>query len=105
MLRLSEGVLQRAWKELATSEERWQVVVPKSLREAVLGTCHGGAGSGHFGTSKTLCRLRRGFTGVSTGGMLKTYAAAVMTAWHTRGHSTSPTLLYNSRYPGHRWRG
>lgn len=36
-------------------------MVPKSLREALLGACHGGAGSGHFGTSKTLCQLRRGF--------------------------------------------
>lgn len=36
-------------------------MVPKSLREAVLGPCHGGSGSGHFGTSKTLCWLRRGF--------------------------------------------
>uniref|UniRef100_A0A673WIT2 Reverse transcriptase domain-containing protein n=1 Tax=Salmo trutta TaxID=8032 RepID=A0A673WIT2_SALTR len=35
-LRLADGVLQRAWKESATGEERWQVVVPKALREAVL---------------------------------------------------------------------
>lgn len=60
MLRLSEGVLQHAWKEPATGEERWQVVVPKSLREAVLGACHEGASSGHYGSSKTLCRLRKG---------------------------------------------
>lgn len=61
VLRLSEGVLQRAWKEPATGEERWQVVVPKAFREAVLGACHGGAGTGHFGSSKTLRRLRQGF--------------------------------------------
>lgn len=59
--RLSDGVLQRAWKEPATGEERWQVVVQKSLREAVLGACHGCAGFGHFGSSKTLCWLRKGF--------------------------------------------
>lgn len=31
-LRLADGVLQRAWKESATGEERWQVVVPKHCR-------------------------------------------------------------------------
>uniref|UniRef100_A0AAV2M0P6 Gypsy retrotransposon integrase-like protein 1 n=1 Tax=Knipowitschia caucasica TaxID=637954 RepID=A0AAV2M0P6_KNICA len=40
-------------------EERWQIVVPKALRDGVLGACHGGAGSGHFGTTKTLYRLRQ----------------------------------------------
>lgn len=35
-LRVRDGVLQRAWKE-----ERWQVVVPRALREAVLKTSHG----------------------------------------------------------------
>lgn len=60
-LRLSEGVLQRAWKEPATGEDRWQVIVPKMLKEAVLTACHGSTGSGHFGVSKTLRRLRQGF--------------------------------------------
>ncbi|KAJ8401943.1 hypothetical protein AAFF_G00375240 [Aldrovandia affinis] len=40
-LRLCDCVLQRAWKEPATGEEKWQVVVPKGLKES--------AGSGHFG--------------------------------------------------------
>ncbi|KAF7664015.1 hypothetical protein LDENG_00192480 [Lucifuga dentata] len=61
MLRLKDGVLQRAWKEPATGEERWQVVVPKSLKEAILGACHGGTGAGHFGVSKTLRCLCQGF--------------------------------------------
>lgn len=60
-LRVKEGVLQRAWKVPATGEERWQVVVPKALRESVLKACHGTAGAGHFGVSKTLRRLRQGF--------------------------------------------
>lgn len=60
-LRLADGVLQRAWKESATGEERWQVVVPKALREAVLQSTHGGVGTGHFGVTKTLRRLRQGF--------------------------------------------
>ncbi|CAI5661042.1 unnamed protein product [Oreochromis niloticus] len=45
----------------ATGEERWQVVVPRSLRSAVLEACHGSTGSGHFGVSKTLRRLRQGY--------------------------------------------
>ena len=60
-LRVSEGVLQRAWKEPATGEERWQVIVPSSLRDAVLRASHGTAGAGHFGVAKTLRRLRQGF--------------------------------------------
>ncbi|KAK3548980.1 hypothetical protein QTP70_024803, partial [Hemibagrus guttatus] len=35
ILQLSDGVLQRAWKESATGEARWQVLVPKALRELV----------------------------------------------------------------------
>lgn len=33
---MKETVLQRVWNEPATGEERWQVVVPRTLREAVL---------------------------------------------------------------------
>ena len=60
-LRLCEGVLQRGWKEPATGETRWQVVVPRSLRGVVLQAVHGAPGSGHFGVGKTLRRLRQGF--------------------------------------------
>ncbi|KAJ8409555.1 hypothetical protein AAFF_G00229560 [Aldrovandia affinis] len=44
-LRLCDGVLQRAWKEPATGEEKWQVVVPKGLKESVLKAMHGAAGT------------------------------------------------------------
>ena len=62
-LRLSGGVLQRAFKTAATGEEQWQVVVPKAkgLQEAVLKAMHGAGGSGHFGVTKTLRRLRQSF--------------------------------------------
>uniref|UniRef100_A0A3Q1EU28 Gypsy retrotransposon integrase-like protein 1 n=1 Tax=Acanthochromis polyacanthus TaxID=80966 RepID=A0A3Q1EU28_9TELE len=53
-LRLHEGVLQRGWTEPATGEIRWQVVVPRALRETVLRAVH-------FSISKTLRRLRQGF--------------------------------------------
>lgn len=40
-------VLQRVWKEPATGEKRWQVVVPEGLCEGVLRAMHRAAGSGH----------------------------------------------------------
>ncbi|KAJ7989377.1 hypothetical protein DPEC_G00303900 [Dallia pectoralis] len=60
-LRVAEGVLQRGWKQPATGEMTWQVVVPKGLQGEVLQQLHGGVGAGHFGVSKTLKRVRRGF--------------------------------------------
>ena len=60
-LQVKDGVLQRAWREPATGEERWQVVVPRALRESVLKASHGTTGAGHFGVSKTLRRLRQSF--------------------------------------------
>ncbi|KAJ8383354.1 hypothetical protein AAFF_G00221440 [Aldrovandia affinis] len=56
-LRLCDCVLQRAWKEPATGEEKWQVVVPKGLKESVLKAMHGAAGSGHFGVIAPCQRL------------------------------------------------
>ncbi|XP_029595362.1 uncharacterized protein LOC115178352 [Salmo trutta] len=61
VLRVAEGVLQRGWKKPATGEITWQVVVPKRLQGSVLQQLHGGVGAGHFGVSKTLKRVRKGF--------------------------------------------
>ncbi|KAJ8006814.1 hypothetical protein DPEC_G00111130 [Dallia pectoralis] len=60
-LRVAEGVLQKGWKQPATGEMTWQVVVPKELQGEVLQQLHGGVGAGHFGVSKTLKRVRQGF--------------------------------------------
>ena len=60
-LRLTEGVLQRAWKDPATGELRWQLVVPRAERLTVLKVVHGATGAGHFGVTKTLRRLRQSF--------------------------------------------
>lgn len=81
-----------------------QVVVPKFLREAVLGACHGGEGSGHFCSSKTLCRLRRGFYWGQHWRDVKTSADAAMTAQPTRGRLKSPMRRCSSSRLGHRWR-
>lgn len=60
-VKLQEGVLKRSWQEPATGEPRWQVVVPKDLKEQVLEAHHGLPGVGHFGVTKTLRRLRQAF--------------------------------------------
>lgn len=60
-LHLCDGMLQRGWREPATGDVRWQVVVPRELRETVLRATHGPPGSGHFGVTKTRRRLQQGF--------------------------------------------
>ena len=50
--------LQGAWKEPATGEVRWQVVVLHSLCGEVLQAVHGAVGLGHFWVTKTLRHLR-----------------------------------------------
>lgn len=65
-----DGVLQQAWKE------RRQVVVPKAIREAVLGVCYGGTGSSHLGALRLSVGCGRGTTGVRV--MLKISVRAVM---------------------------
>lgn len=60
-LRLSDGVLQRGWKEPGTTAFQWQVVVPKALCDVVLQAVRGTPGSGHFSVGKTLHRLHQGF--------------------------------------------
>ena len=61
VLRLCDGVLQRWWKEPATGETWWQVVVPKALRGTVLQAVHGTPGPGHFGVAKSLRRFQQEF--------------------------------------------
>ena len=59
-LRVHQGVLQRAWVS-PEGGETWQVVVPRSMQQVVLEAMHGTPGSGHFGATKTLRRLRQGY--------------------------------------------
>ena len=58
---VQEGVLKRCCREPATGEPRWQVVVPKDLRDKVLEAHHGSPRVGYFGVTKTLRRLRQAF--------------------------------------------
>ncbi|XP_062421526.1 uncharacterized protein clasp1b [Pungitius pungitius] len=52
---------ERAWLEPASGEKKWQTVVPRGMQGAVLKAMHGSAGSGHFGVTKTLRRVRQAF--------------------------------------------
>ena len=60
-VKLQERVLNRCWREPATGEPHWQVVVPKDLQDKVLEAHQGSPGVRHFGVTKTLRRLRRAF--------------------------------------------
>ena len=58
-LRLHDGILQRRWESHDGSETKWLNVIPQSLRQPMLEEVHGSATSGHFGTKRSLQRLRR----------------------------------------------
>ena len=55
------GKLYRRWASPSPGADIWQLVVPRELRDAVLGAVHGPRGVGHFGVTKTLRRLRQRF--------------------------------------------
>ncbi|XP_076851923.1 heat shock 70 kDa protein 12B [Brachyhypopomus gauderio] len=60
-LRIAGGVLHRTWEDPSTGSRLTQTVVPQGLRDTVLQAVHGLPGSGHFGITKTLHRLRQRF--------------------------------------------
>ena len=59
-LRLVKGVVFRLYRRRSGSPDELQVVLPQSLRTAVLESLHGGPSGGHFGPEKLLaeCRVR-----------------------------------------------
>ncbi|KAL7863363.1 hypothetical protein SRHO_G00123470 [Serrasalmus rhombeus] len=56
-----EGLLYHHWESPVPRVVVLQLLVPRALRGTVLQTVHGQDGVGHFGTTKTLRRLRQGF--------------------------------------------
>lgn len=62
-LRLIDGVMQRVWKEPVKGELRWQVVIPKTLRDTMLKAVHGTLGSGLFGSKRPSTASARDSTG------------------------------------------
>ena len=57
-LRMQNGVLQRRWESRDGLRVQWLDVIPKDQRNSVMMEAHGSVSSGHFGTKKTLQRLR-----------------------------------------------
>ena len=60
-LTVHESCLYRLWEGNTATESRYQLIVPKKLRDEVLTQIHGTETSGHFGVSKTLQRLKQRF--------------------------------------------
>ncbi|KAL7824866.1 hypothetical protein SRHO_G00343640, partial [Serrasalmus rhombeus] len=60
-MRVVRGILCRVWEDPSNGRGLTQAVVPRRLRDAVLQAVHGLPGSGHFGITKTLGRLRQRF--------------------------------------------
>ena len=58
-LKLENGVLYYQW--IDTLQPKLLLVVPKSIREVVLESCHDQKTAGHFGQNKTINRLRQRF--------------------------------------------
>ena len=58
-LRMKDGVLQRRWESRDGLSVHWLDVIPNGLRHSVMMEAHGSVSSGHFGTKKTLQRLRK----------------------------------------------
>ncbi|ELU07816.1 hypothetical protein CAPTEDRAFT_193190 [Capitella teleta] len=59
-LRIADGILVRIL-ELASRSTLKQIVVPKTLREEILGECHSVRTGEHFGVDKTMANLKRKF--------------------------------------------
>jgi hypothetical protein len=60
-LRLVNGVVFRLYRSRPKSDDELQVVLPNSLRTAVLESLHGGPSGGHFGPDKLLAECRARF--------------------------------------------
>ena len=60
-LRVHERCLYRLWEGNTAAESRYQLIVPKKLRDDVLTQLHRTETSGHFGVSKMLQRLKQRF--------------------------------------------
>ena len=58
---IREGLLYRRWQKPSGQRETLQLLVPPCVRGQVLRMNHGAVGTGHFGISKTLHRLRSRF--------------------------------------------
>jgi len=60
-LALIDGVLYRRWESDDGQQVRWQLVVPKAMRNDVVTKLHGAKTSGHLGVNKTTTRVKERF--------------------------------------------
>ena len=57
-LALRDGVLYRRWESEAGEEIRWQLLVPRCMRQELLSQLHDGKTAGHLGVIKTVGRVK-----------------------------------------------
>ena len=92
----------RCWREPATGEPRWQVVVPKDIRGEVLEAHHGSPGVGHFGVTKTLKRLMQTFYWGQSRRDVEDYCRRCDSCTARKGPQCQ-SHLYSSAVLGHQW--
>lgn len=57
-LAIRDGLLKRRFEEVNDGGVRWQVVVPKALRQEFMSIAHGGMTGGHLGRQKTAAAIK-----------------------------------------------
>ena len=60
-LKIKDDVLHRRWIGSHGSSDRWQIIIPRTRRRAVLQQMHDGPLAGHFGVDKTLKKVQESF--------------------------------------------
>ena len=101
-LRVLENCLYRLWEGTTATESRYQLIVPKNLRDEVLKQVHGTETSGHFGVNKTLQRLKQRFYWPSCRFDVKQWCASCDKCSSKKGPRRKPKCplkLYNVGAP------
>ena len=60
-LHIFQGIMYRRWESCDGLHVRWQLVLPRQMREEVLTYLHNAATAGHLGISRTLASVRYRF--------------------------------------------
>lgn len=100
-LLLHNGLLYCRWERLCASGELMQLLVPRALRDCVLGFVHGHSGAGHFGVKKALRRLP--CTTCVTFTAIHSFFTVVTFAWQIRALPSARVLRCRILGWGHLW--
>jgi transposase InsO family protein len=57
-LAVRDGLLKRRFEDAATGVNKWQVIMPRTLREEFMSIAHGGMTGGHLGKKKTAAAIQ-----------------------------------------------